>query len=53
MSNTAGVKVADMQWNPGIHNIISAVMTDGSVVLYEIKDSSFTLNSLPPTTQAK
>lgn len=52
LSNTPGVNVSDLQWNPGVPNMIAVAMTDGSAAVIEFKGASFNINSIPQNSQA-
>ncbi|KAL1131716.1 hypothetical protein AAG570_011329 [Ranatra chinensis] len=52
LSNTSGVEVLDVQWNPRLQNILAAVLSDGSVIACEFKQGSYSLNTLPGNVQA-
>nr|XP_024216867.1 nuclear pore complex protein Nup214 [Halyomorpha halys] len=53
LSNTAGVTVSDLQWNPGMPNVLAVVMADGSAAVIEFKDNSFIIvGSIPQNSQA-
>ena len=52
LGNTPGVNVTELQWNPGLANMLGAVLSDGSAVCVEFKGPSFSINSLPPNVMA-
>ncbi|CAG0889123.1 unnamed protein product, partial [Darwinula stevensoni] len=45
-------RLADLQWNPVDHDMFATCLEDGSVSLYQIKDTNFQLTSLPPALSA-
>lgn len=53
LSNTPGVTVSDLQWNPGMANVLAVVMADGSAAVIEFKDNSFVIvGSIPQNSHA-
>uniref|UniRef100_A0A146KNP4 Nuclear pore complex protein Nup214 n=1 Tax=Lygus hesperus TaxID=30085 RepID=A0A146KNP4_LYGHE len=54
LSSSPGTRVLDLQWNPAIANVIGAVVSDGSAVVFEINLSGGapTISSAPPSAQA-
>lgn len=41
-----------LSWNPGIINMLAACMQDGSAAVYEFKNNSFEISSIPPEAYA-
>lgn len=50
LSATEGVSISDCAWNPTMPELLAVSLSDGSLVAIEVKDTQFTLNSLPPST---
>lgn len=53
LSSTEGTTVRDCAWNPTTPGLVAVSLSDGSLVGVEIKNTQFTINSLPPSTGAQ
>ncbi|XP_014242713.1 nuclear pore complex protein Nup214-like [Cimex lectularius] len=52
LSSTQGVKVLDIQWNPGVANMIGIVTSDGAAMVCEFTANGPTINSIPANSQS-
>ncbi|XP_031345632.1 nuclear pore complex protein Nup214-like isoform X2 [Photinus pyralis] len=52
LSTTPGVCVTQSMWNPTIPNIFTACKSDGTVGLYELKETGLEIKELPAESQA-
>lgn len=52
VSNSDGVKVKQILWNPVIANTLAVCLSDGSLGAYVIKPNSFEYNSLDKSENA-
>lgn len=48
LATSPGSKVLDFQFNPGLPKFLAACTSDGGVGVYEMKDGTFVISTLPP-----
>ncbi|KAJ8958878.1 hypothetical protein NQ318_019645 [Aromia moschata] len=52
LSPTPGVYITETNWNPSLPPIFTACKSDGTLGIYEIKDTSISINELPKAAEA-
>ena len=53
LSSSDGVTVQDCAWNPTMPNLVAICLSDGSLVMVDLKDSQVEINALPSNTGAQ